>query len=203
MSIKNVVFDFGQVIVHFEPEYMVSKYVTDKDDLKLLSEVVFDRLYWDKLDQGTITDEETLQQCCKRLPKRLWGVAEKIYYNWIYNIPEFDGIKELIRYIKEKYNVRVLLLSNISKYFASHRDEIPILKEFEYCVFSALIGVTKPKREIFEYLCSTCNIEPSETVFIDDNCSNIKAANEFGINGYQFDGNVEGLKAHLDKILSK
>ena len=56
MSIKTVVFDFGQVMVHFEPSYMVGKYVTDKEDAALLEKVVFDRLYWDKLDAGTIID---------------------------------------------------------------------------------------------------------------------------------------------------
>ena len=42
MSIKNVVFDFGQVMVHFEPSYMVGKYVEDKEDAALLEKVVFD-----------------------------------------------------------------------------------------------------------------------------------------------------------------
>ena len=50
MSIKNVVFDFGQVMVYFNPKYMVGVYVKDKDDAALLEEVVFDRLYWDRLD---------------------------------------------------------------------------------------------------------------------------------------------------------
>ena len=76
--IKNVIFDFGQVLVHFEPEYMVRQYVTDEDDVKLLSQVIFDRLYWDRLDLGTITDEETIKLCRERLPQRLWAVAEKM-----------------------------------------------------------------------------------------------------------------------------
>lgn len=36
--IKNVVFDFGQVLVHFEPEYMTGCYIEDKKDAKLLKE---------------------------------------------------------------------------------------------------------------------------------------------------------------------
>ena len=62
MSIKNVVFDCGQVLVHFEPSYMVGVYVSDKEDKELLEMVVFDRLYWDKLDLGTITNEETVNE---------------------------------------------------------------------------------------------------------------------------------------------
>ena len=201
MEIKNVVFDFGQVIVHFEPEYMVGQYVQSRGDKELLCEVLFDRLYWDKLDEGTITDEETLSAVFARIPERLWSVAEEIYYNWIYNIPEIDGMRALVRYIKEKYGVRVLLLSNISKYFAAHREEIPVLSEFEYCVFSGLISVTKPSKAIFDHLCEVGNIKPEQTVFVDDNINNINASKSFGFNGYLFDGDAAKLKAYFDKIL--
>ena len=58
--IKNVVFDCGQVLIHFDPKYMVERYVTDPEDSALLQEVVFDRAYWNRLDVGTITDEEVV-----------------------------------------------------------------------------------------------------------------------------------------------
>ena len=199
--IKNIVFDFGQVMIRFEPSYMVGRYVSDKQDAALLEEVIFDRLYWDKLDAGTISDEEVINACLSRLPEKLHRYVADIYYNWIYNIPEIDGMRELVRYIKEKYGVRVLLLSNISKYFASHRDEIPVLSEFEYCVFSGLIGVTKPSKAIFDHLCEVGGIKPEQTVFVDDNINNINASRSFGFNGYLFDGDATKLKAYFDEIL--
>ena len=199
--IKNVIFDFGQVLVHFEPEYMVRQYINDEEDVKLLSKVIFDRLYWDKLDLGTITDEETIALCRQRLPKRLWDVAEKIHWNWIYNIPEIDGMSELIKYIKERHGVGVFVLSNISHYFADHSGEVDILKYSDGSVFSARIGVTKPSYQIFDYMCEKYNLTPKETLFVDDNENNIKASIEFGLNGYIFDGNVEKLKAYLDTVL--
>ncbi len=203
MSIKAVVFDFGQVMVHFEPEYMVGRYVSDKDDAALLERVVFDRLYWDKLDAGTITNEETLTECRKRLPERLWEVADTIFYNWIYNIPEINGMKELVSYIKNTYGVKILLLSNISHYFADHAGEIECLKEFDGFVFSARIGLVKPSFEIFDYMCKKFDIVPDETVFVDDNRGNIDGANRFGIHGYLFDGDAQRLKDYLDSVLSK
>ena len=199
--IKNVVFDFGQVMVRFEPSYMVGRYVCDKDDAALLEEVVFDRLYWDKLDSADISDDEVISACCERLPERLWQVAEKIYFEWIYNLPEIDGMRELVRYIKKTYGVRVLLLSNISKYFAEHADEIDVLREFETCVFSAVIGMIKPNADIFEYVCEKYVILADETVFVDDNPNNIKGAQSVGITGYLFDGDADKLKAYLDGVL--
>ena len=200
--IKNVVFDFGQVLVHFEPEYMVRQYVSNEEDVKLLKDVIFDRLYWDKLDLGTITDEETIAQVKERIPKRLWDVAEKIHWNWIYNIPEIDGMKELVLHLKNDHRVGLFLLSNISKYFAEHQGEIPILSHFDGLVLTGPIGIVKPTREIFAYLCEKFDLNPDETIFIDDNENNIKGASAFGIHTYHFDGDVQKLRKYLDEILA-
>ncbi len=199
--IRNVVFDFGQVLVRFEPSYMVGKYANDANDAKLLETVVFDRLYWDRLDAGTITDEEVVSECRKRLPERLWTVAEKIYWDWIYNIPEIEGMRELICRLRDTYGVRLFLLSNISTYFASHADEISVLGLFEKCIFSSVCGCVKPHREIFEYLCRECDILPRETLFVDDNAANIAGARDFGITGYLFDGDVARLDEYLQHVL--
>ena len=203
MSIKNVIFDFGQVLVHFEPSYMVGAYVSDNDDKVLLEEVVFDRLYWDKLDKGTISNEETMSLIKERLPERLWNVADKIYYNWIYNIPEIDGMSELLSHLKNEHGVRLFLLSNISNYFASHSMEIPILKKLDGLVMSAPIGIVKPSYEIFDHICKKYDIVPNEAIFVDDRVDNIEGAIAYGINGYVFDGDSEKLKVYLDGILTK
>lgn len=196
--IKNIIFDFGQVLVHFEPEYMVSKYVKDPEDVELLKTVLFDRLYWDKLDAGTITDNEVLQLSYKRIPERLWNVAKEIYYNWIYNIPQIEGMEEVVQYLK-KSGKNLYLLSNISKYFAEHSEEIHILKYFDICVFSACCGHIKPDKEIFKYVCKKCNCIPEETIFIDDNVNNIEGAKNCGINTYLFDGDVNKLNTYIKK----
>lgn len=201
MSIKNVVFDCGQVLVHFEPSYMVGVYVDDENDKALLEDVVFDRLYWDKLDLGTISNEETVSEIKKRIPERLWDVSEKIYYNWIYNIPEIEGMKDLVNDLKNRHGVKLFLLSNISKYFAAHACELEILKGFDGLVMSSEIGIVKPSYEIFDYLCKTHSLNPEETVFIDDRCDNIEGAEKYGITGYLFDGNIDSLRDYLESIL--
>ena len=201
MAIKNVIFDFGQVLVYFQTKYMVDTYTDDIEDRKLLSEVVFDRLYWDRLDSGTISNEETVRLCKERLPERLHDLCERIYYNWIYNIPEIEGMRELLKYLKSTYNVKMYLLSNISPYFAAHSHEIPILSELDGCVFSGEIGITKPSDEIFQYLLNKYDLKAEECIFVDDRIDNIEGAIKNGLNGYIFDGSAKRLKSHLDKLL--
>ena len=199
--IKNVIFDFGQVLVHFEPDYMTGKYIKDEADKNLAKEIIFDRLYWDRLDAGTISEEEVISGIKSRLPERLWESSVSAYKNWIYNIPEIEKMAELVKYIKEKYGVKVYLLSNISEYFAEHSGEFEILKDMDGCVFSATCGFTKPNREIFAHICEKFNLNPDETVFIDDSEKNIQGARDFGIKGYLFKKDPDELKKWFDDIL--
>ena len=200
--IKNLVFDLGQVIFSFKRQYMVERYVSDEEDSVLLQSVVFDRMYWDKVDSGTLTDEEALSHMLPRLPKRLHTVAEKIYCNWIYNIPEIEGMTDLIREMKKRFGIRAFVLSNMVKRFVDHSYEMPFLTEFEKCIFSSVCGLTKPNIEIFEYLCRECAIAPEETLFIDDRQINVDAAEAFGIKGYRFTGKAEPLREYLIDLLS-
>ena len=199
--IKNVIFDFGQVLVRFDPTYMVGLYVSDEKDKTLLADVIFDRLYWNELDKGTLGDEELLDLARKRLPERLWGVAETIYRNWIIHLPPIDGMAELIRSIKATYGVRCFLLSDISKYFAENCDKAPILQLLDGCVFSGPLGITKPSKEIFEHILNKYGLSAEETVFVDDKEHNIAGANAIGIQGYVFDGDASKLRRYLDSML--
>lgn len=197
--ITNVVFDFGQVLVRFEPEYMCGRYVCDENDLKLLSDVIFDRLYWDRLDAGTISDEELISCVKERIPQRLHAVAEKIYFNWIYNLPEIDGMRRAIDICRER-GFGVYLLSNISEYFAARYKEIPILEGFDGYVFSALAGCTKPSADIFKHLCDKFDLTPEQTLFVDDSIKNINGADKFGIIAYHFTGDAEELCSYLSSL---
>ena len=201
--IKNVVFDFGQVLVRFSPAEMVRKRVSDEADAAVLEAVVFDRRYWDKLDEGTIENEEVVKAFQSRLPNRLWAIAEEIFYDWVHGLPPIEGMAELVYYVKETLKKRVFLLSNISTYFVEHAAEYPVLSAFENCVFSAVCGLVKPNEEIYRYLCETNGILPSETLFIDDSPKNIAGAEAYGIKGYLFDGDAGKLKKYLNEICAE
>ncbi len=194
--IKQVVFDFGQVLVHFDPHAMCERYLTNDEDIAVMEAVLFDRLYWDKLDAGTITDEQTITLAQKRLPAHLRPIAADIFYNWIYMLPEIDGMRDVLISLKQN-GVPLYLLSNISRYFADHCDEIEILSYFDHCVFSAVCGYTKPHKNIFDHLCRTCDCDPAQTLFIDDSEKNIEGAEKAGLIGYRFDGDATKLRQFL------
>ena len=198
--IRHVIFDFGNVLARFEPRDMVAAFESDPTAASLLTEVVFDRLYWDKADAGTITDDETMQAICTRLPAHLHATAHTIYNAWPTLLPPIEGMTALVQDLKAR-GYSLYLLSNISTKFADEYGEVPWLAElfalFDGLVFSAEVGLTKPHRPIFEHVLNTYALEADTCVFIDDSQKNIDGANAAGIYGILFDGDATRLRATL------
>lgn len=198
--LKNFIFDFGEVLVKFDTKYMTEQFIENHDDVKLVEEVVFDRLYWDKLDEGRITDEEVKAGIRSRLPKNLSDNACLVYDNWYKNLPFIDGMREILNEIKQSGG-RLYLLSNISVGFAENYSTVPEIKEvldmFDGLVFSGKLGITKPSKEIFNYVIEKYNLKFEESVFIDDRKVNVEGARRVGINTFLFEGCVDKLKAEI------
>lgn len=198
--IKNYIFDFGKVLVEFDPNYMTAAYVKDPVQAAQIAQVVFDRLYWDPLDYGGISDEELKNACHARLPKQLHALADEVYDRWLENLPFIDGMPQLVQDIKAAGG-KVFLLSNISIGFAEHWHHVPqlhqLLSLFDGLVFSGPLGIVKPSREIFQYVMRTFGLKEEECIFIDDSEKNILGAEKAGIRGYLFDGDPAKLRTAL------
>lgn len=198
---KNYIFDLGQVIVRFDTSFMTRVYIKDEQDALLAEKIIFDRLYWDRLDEGTISDDEVKSQIKSRLPERLWESAEAVYDNWYKNMPFTESIFELIEEI-HKSGGRLFLLSNVSRGFAENYASVPrlaaLFSKFDGLVFSGVINMVKPQKEIFEHLLNKYSLKAEESVFVDDSFKNIEGAKCVGLNTHLFKGDTEELR----KILS-
>lgn len=199
-AIKNYIFDLGNVLVRFDPMHMTAACVPDPKLCRIIAPVVFDRLYWDALDYGGITDEELKKACHSRLPAELHAVADLIYDRWFENLPLIPGMQEILKAVKENGG-KLYLLSNVSAGFAEQYHRVPRLTElfglFDGLVFSGPLKVIKPQPEIFRHLLDQYGLDPDQCVFIDDNAANIAGAKALGIHAYHFDGNVQKLRAYL------
>ena len=70
---------------------------------------------------------------------------------------------------------------------------------FSLLIVSGKEKTRKPFRKIYKLALDRYDMDPSETLFIDDNLRNVKAAAEMGINVVHFKS-ASLLSAHLDKI---
>lgn len=196
--IDAVIFDFGKVLVQFEPEIMMEPYIPRKD-FAAVGPVLFDRLYWDRLDAGTIEDEEVVASVAARLPARLAPAVRECYYHWIDHLPEIPGMRAILDELTAR-GVPVFVISNISRHFAANVARVPILSYARDAVFSAVCGMTKPGREIFLYACDRFGYAPERCLFIDDSPRNIAGAEMAGLQTYLFDGDAGKLAKFLKKL---
>lgn len=198
--IKNYIFDFGNVLAEFYPERLTAPFAKDDETNKRVREVVFDRIYWDKLDSGSVTDDEVKKGMRSRLSKEDGDIACLVYDNWVKSMTPVKDMGKLVEDIHNSGN-KLYLLSNISLGFANTYSEVEWIKnllgKFDGLVLSGTIGKTKPNRDIFEHLLETFNLNANECLFIDDSEINIKGAKNVGIDGYIFDGNAEKLRDFL------
>ena len=198
--IKNIVFDFGQVLVKFVPAYIVAQHTADPQTARLIEDVVFDRTYWNRLDAGEVSDDEAVLAFRSQLPSCVCDLGERVFRSWIDHIPPIEGMWELVAAIDAR-GIPLYLLSNISPHFAERADEFSVLRHFKKCIFSGLCHMTKPDGGIYRHLLRECDIRPEETLFIDDSPQNIAGAEACGIHGFLFTGDVDALRAHLCKVL--
>lgn len=198
---KNYIFDLGHVLTPFDAYALTRVYVKDEEDVALVAETVFDRLYWDRLDAGTIEDAEVTEGFLSRLPERLHSAALNAYNNWIENLQPIPGMPGLVRDIKARGH-KVFLLSNTSVNLYENYHRSPWMKElfsaFDGLIVSGVIKLTKPSKEIYKYVLDTYTLKAEETVFIDDNRKNIEGCESVGIRGYLFDGDVAALRDFLE-----
>ena len=201
--IKNIIFDFGRVIVDFDETKMTRAYIKDESLVPLVRDAVFDRLYWDPLDIGGITDEEVKARVAERLPGELVSAAHTVYDRWIDNIDLIPGIEEAIS-VARAYAKGLYLLSNISIKFAEEYEKNPAMKRvlspFDGLVFSGPLHMIKPDAKIFHYLLDTYGLLADECLFIDDSPKNTAGAEAVGIHTYLFDGDAKKLTAYIKSL---
>lgn len=203
---QTIIFDFGNVLGKTVADEITAIFVDDVKQRKIIRDVVFDPEDWDRLNRGSMTDEEMLANIDRRLPQELWEDAHTVYDNWTNAIIPVFGMTSFVRELKQK-GYGVYLLSNATMTFAQKYREIPwmnsLLSRFDGLVFSAEVKMAKPDREIYEYLLTKYSLNAGECIFVDDCMPNIEAANALGIHGYCFDGDVSKLRNFVDVISAK
>ena len=183
--IKNVVFDFGDVIAKFCPERIAGAFVGE-EDRKLVTDVVF-REEWRELDEGTKDYGEYIAETKEMLPERLGETLDRLFRDWYRELPYVDGVWEMVQSLKKK-GYRLYILSNASAYFAQKSSYFEITREFDGIVFSGVVKMAKPGDGIYSYLFETFGLKPEECLFIDDREDNIEAGKRNGMNGVVFQG---------------
>lgn len=198
--ITTVIFDYGNTLARYDQRELSLTYAQNEEDARMLGDVLFSRYYWDRLDDGSLSDEDWIIDSKRRLPKHLHETAETVAKTWHRALPIIDGMPEIVESLKKR-GIKLYLLSNISRSFDRRKGEIAILNGFDGYLCSATVGVVKPDPKIYEILIDRFDLATDSCLFVDDRQDNLDAAAKLGIHTYLFDGDAKRFQAYLDRVL--
>lgn len=185
-QIKNIIFDLGGVLIDWNPEYMYKKIITDKNERKAFLETIC-TMSWNEEQDGGRSIKEANDLLLSLYPDKSAYILA-FYQRWeeMLNGP-IEGTVEVLKLLKSNNKHRIYALTNWSaETFPRALELFDFLHWFDGRIVSGEEKTRKPFREIYELTLTRFGLEASETVFIDDNLRNIKAAEECGIQCIHF-----------------
>ncbi len=188
--IENIIFDFGGVLLEL---YSDKTYRALSDLLQidfsfdnLPAEVV---LFLYKFEKGEMRFETFLWNL-QRLSAHKTPQPRPIIDAWNAMLGGWQPSKlELLKTLKPHFNL--YLLSNTNETHldwvykdlrVNHNINNFESRFFTKAYYSHLIGMRKPDIEIYNFVINDSGVDPTKTLFIDDNLDNIKIARKAGLN---------------------
>ncbi len=194
---KNIIFDFGNVLVRWEPERVFLPYFNgDEARYWFFWRHVCDQQFRDRIDAG----EDSRQVIHERqtiYPE--YSEAIEMYMSrWEDSLPgEMPGMFQLIQELKATSTNRIYGLTNWSmETFPQARAKFKVLQLIDDYVVSGDIGVVKPNPMIFHTLFDRYHLQATDCLFIDDNPANIAGAEQIGLQAILFQ-NADQLRTFL------
>ena len=179
MKIKNIIFDFGGVVMDWDPRYFFKTYFNDDERMEFfLKNIAVDE--WNiEQDRGRTLKEGT-EFLIEKHPD--WEKEIRAYYdNWTTMLKsDIPKNVEVLRKLEGKFHLYGL--TNWSEEtFPYALENYDFFKVFEgKIVVSGTEKLIKPDPEIFLLLLNRYNLKAEESVFIDDNAKNIATAKNLG-----------------------
>lgn len=190
MTIKTIIFDFGGVITNSPIEgfkLLEEKHGYDKGIITNINMNNPDNNAWAKSERGEIDINTFLDE----FEKEALAIGQKINAKEILQQLYGSLRKNMINKIKllstsKKY--KLICLTNVLKgvdiFTPKERVEAVknVMSYFDIIYESYKLNMRKPEARIYQYILKELNIEPQETVFLDDLGMNLKSARKLGIN---------------------
>ena len=173
--IKNIVFDLGGVVVAHNAESFKEK-LGDFFSFVFGPDMKCVPMFWQDYDRGVLTIDETAAEVAKLRNCSAKTAKEHMLYA-ISLQEEVEPTAKLIKELKEK-GYKIYALSNMSKEYIEFLRKLPVFEYFDAQIISSEVGLGKPDRRFYEHLLTHCELNPAETIFIDDRKDNVEAAEE-------------------------
>jgi haloacid dehalogenase superfamily, subfamily IA, variant 3 with third motif having DD or ED len=197
--IKHLIFDFGAVLVDWNPYYLYDPYFGDHARAEHFLQTIHAFDWNAQVDAGRPSAEIT-EETVAQFPQ--WEKEIRMFYGrWIEMMGgPIPGMEALVREYKAR-GYGVWGLTNWSnEFFPLVRDRYPVFQVLDGYVVSGVEKIIKPDARLYRILLDRFGLKAEECVFIDDNAANVAGAEAVGIHGIVFH-DASQLRTDLDALL--
>ena len=193
-DINTVIFDFGGVLVDWNPHYLYDPYFGSREKADWFLTHICNSAWNVQMDGGKPFAEGIAELVAQHpeLEKEI-----RMYRSeWLKMMGgQIPGMQALVEELKA-HGYHVYGLTNwAADTFALVRDRYPVFALLDGIVVSGEEKMAKPDPRIFRILLERYHINPSEAVFVDDNMPNIEAAKQLGLHTLLFQSSEQLRKA--------
>lgn len=185
-KIKNIIFDFGGVLIDWNPRYLYSKVFNDEGRMEHFLREICSQEWNEKQDAGR-TFSEGIKELIAEHPEMSAEIT-LFHERWDEMVGgEVKGTSDILYQLKSLGFVLYGLTNWSGEMFPSVKEKFPFFKELDGIVVSGDEKLLKPDPAIFNLLTLRYGIKPEESLFIDDNKINIEAAKNLGFEVIRFE----------------
>lgn len=198
-TLKNIIFDFGGVLMDWDPEYFFKDYFKDTEKMNFFLNTIATPAWNAEQDRGRSLKEGT-DILVHQHPE--WEQEIRAYYDhWsdMLKGPIDKNVEVLLQLKSTPYNLYGLTnwSAETFPYALKHYD---FFQTFQgKIVVSGEEKLIKPDPQIWKVLLDRYHIKAEESVFIDDNAANIEVAHLLGFTCIRIHPETD-LKAELNKL---
>lgn len=205
--IKNVVFDVNGVLLKFNFLGFLDIFGWTTKVQKDIWNILFASSQSADFMAGKIDNLTFFKALLKHYPKysnEINQVFKEDSFEQIM-LPNYDTI-EFLKELKEN-NYKIYILSNMDEsQVLSFKKIAKIDKYFDGEVYSYEVDAKKPNSKIYEFLLNKYEINPKQTIYIDDGKLNVETAKNLGFKAFVFksaEETIPKIKSVLQKNLDK
>lgn len=199
-SRNNIIFDFGGVLLDWDPRYLYKTYFNDDEKMEYFIANICTGTWNAQMDGGK-PFAEAVKELSAQYPE--WKEAIELYHSgWSKMLRGelADGVG-LFRKVKADPRFTVYGLTNWSaETFPYAFNHYRFLDDFEGIVVSGEEKMIKPDKRIYYTLLERYHLKADTCIFIDDNEANLETARKIGIHAIHWRHNPDEVMAEIESL---
>ncbi|MEJ2249957.1 MAG: HAD family phosphatase [Candidatus Lokiarchaeota archaeon] len=197
-TIKNVVFDLGNVLLNFKPKKFMLNFTNNVDKINSFTSKVIGKEIWLKMDRGVITLKKAENLFYEKFPEER-AILDWFLPHWMEMLTPIDENVAILESLNEQGYPLYILSNFIKEAFDFVTEKYNFLHFFNGGILSCNVHYLKPEPEIYESLIKEYNLEPKNSLFIDDHYDFLITAKEFKFRTIHYNSS-QNLKEKLLKF---